>query len=502
MSEEPPPPTGEPQSPEPPAPAGAEAAGPVGDRAEAPVAGNAPETAPAEIPVDADGSETPVGMIAPEMAPDEGVDGEAPAESPSELAEPERADDRTPEPEDPEEREEPRSSRKSSPAAAVEGGDEETPIAGDDGNAPEPADAPAAAEEPPPSGESSPAEPVEGEGEEPAGAGENGHAPDGEATEASEPGAAPGKPPPGEPPPGEPSPAEAASEPGAESAPGPAPPAEATPADAPPPDESSSSLSSAGVPTAAPPGESAPPEEDAPPATAPGETPPKEAGQAERPTPAGETTVPDSLLAAIEALLFSHGEPVSAAKLAFALEEDPAPIEAALAALEERYAEPATGLRLARVAGGFQLTTRADLREVIERLLAPKREDALSESAVDALSVIAYRQPITVPELNELRGVNSQSVVSTLLRRRLIRSRGRKKVVGRPMLYGTTEEFLERFGLEGLDDLPELGELEPPGMMAPASPTPAPPAPAGESDRPDGDAAGPGLDDRARPESS
>ena len=242
-----------------------------------------------------------------------------------------------------------------------------------------------------------------------------------------------------------------------------------------------------------------PPEGDAGPAADAEAISPAEADPAAESPADDKARVPDSLLAAIEALLFSHGEPVSAAKLAFALEEDPARVEAAVAALEDRYAEPATGLRLARVAGGFQLTTRADLREVIERLLAPKREEALSESAVDALSVIAYRQPITVPELNELRGVNSQSVVSTLLRRRLIRSRGRKKVVGRPMLYGTTDEFLERFGLEGLDDLPELGELEPPGSAS-SSRTPTPPA--DESDRPDRDAADPGADDPAPPESS
>lgn len=232
------------------------------------------------------------------------------------------------------------------------------------------------------------------------------------------------------------------------------------------------------------------------PAEAPGEP-----VDAEAPVPAGEaepppdpdpgeeaeaTPIPDSLLAGVEALLFSHGEPVARQKLALALDEPPERIEAALATLETRWNAPVSGLRLARVAGGVQLTTRAELREVIERLLAPKRDDALSESALDALSVIAYRQPITLPELNELRGVNSQSVVSTLLRRRLVRSRGRKPVVGRPLLYGTTPEFLERFGLEGLDDLPELRELADPAA-APAEPAggsagsaedadPAPPA--------------------------
>lgn len=192
-------------------------------------------------------------------------------------------------------------------------------------------------------------------------------------------------------------------------------------------------------------------------APAGGDEPPPEPVPEEEAAP-----IPDSLLASVEALLFSHGEPVARQKLALALDEPPERIDAALAALEARWSAPASGLRLARVAGGVQLTTRAELREVIERLLAPKRDDALSESALDALSVIAYRQPITLPELNELRGVNSQSVVSTLLRRRLVRARGRKPVVGRPLLYGTTPEFLERFGLEGLDDLPELRELADP----------------------------------------
>ena len=224
------------------------------------------------------------------------------------------------------------------------------------------------------------------------------------------------------------------------------------------------------------------------------ETPGAPVGNAEAAAPAGgdeplpepvpgeeAAPIPDSLLAGVEALLFSHGEPVARGKLALALDEPPERIEAALAALEARWSAPASGLRLARVAGGVQLTTRAELREVIERLLAPKRDDALSESALDALSVIAYRQPITLPELNELRGVNSQSVVSTLLRRRLVRASGRKPVVGRPLLYGTTPEFLERFGLEGLDDLPELREL--------ADPT-APPARSASGSA--GNAEGPG----------
>lgn len=173
--------------------------------------------------------------------------------------------------------------------------------------------------------------------------------------------------------------------------------------------------------------------------------------------------VDERLVGAVEALLFSHGAAVTLERLATALEEEPAALSEALAALEARYAAPGCGLRLARVAGGFQLTTEGEWREAIERLLAPKREEALSEPALEALSVIAYRQPMTLPELNEIRGVNSQSVVGTLMKRRLVRARGRKPVVGRPLLYGTTKEFLERFGLDRLEDLPELGELSDPG---------------------------------------
>ena len=177
------------------------------------------------------------------------------------------------------------------------------------------------------------------------------------------------------------------------------------------------------------------------------------------------------LAAAVEALLFSHGAPVTPERLAKALETDGSVVQMALDELEVRYAHSGSGLRLARIAGGFQLTTRTEWREAIERLMAPKREQALTEPAIEALSVIAYRQPVTVPELNEIRGVNSHSVIATLMKHRLIRSRGRKQVVGRPLLYGTTKEFLERFELDRLEDLPKLREFE--DALAAAVPAPA-----------------------------
>lgn len=183
----------------------------------------------------------------------------------------------------------------------------------------------------------------------------------------------------------------------------------------------------------------------------------------------------EDLAAALEALLFSHGAPVAPAKLAEALGVETAAVGEAAGELEARLDARRSGLMLTRIAGGLQLTTREEWRGPIERLLAPRREEALSQAALEALSVIAYRQPLTLPELTDMRGVNSHSVVTTLLRQRLIRTRGRKRVVGRPLLYGTTRMFLERFGLDRIEDLPRLGELGDPV----AGRLPPPDAPAG-----------------------
>ena len=193
-----------------------------------------------------------------------------------------------------------------------------------------------------------------------------------------------------------------------------------------------------------------------------------EAARAEASGPAVDR---ERLAAAVEALLFSHGAPVTGERLAEVLDTGLKDVHAALDELEMRYAALESGLRLARIAGGFQLTTRVEWKGAIERLMAPKREQALTEAALEALSVIAYRQPITLPELNEIRGVNSHSVVTTLLKHRLVRSRGRKQVVGRPLLYGTTRDFLERFELDRLEDLPKLREFE--ESLASAAPLPA-----------------------------
>jgi segregation and condensation protein B len=163
--------------------------------------------------------------------------------------------------------------------------------------------------------------------------------------------------------------------------------------------------------------------------------------------------------ASIEALLYASSEPLSAKDLKKALPEAGDLVRPALDRLKELYALEGRGLQLVEVAGGFQITTRPEFHEVVSRLVESPKPARLSLQALETLAVIAYRQPITVPELLDLRGVRSASVVRTLLERKLVRIVGRKPVVGRPLLYGTSKEFLLRFGLKDLRDLPQLKDM-------------------------------------------
>ncbi len=131
----------------------------------------------------------------------------------------------------------------------------------------------------------------------------------------------------------------------------------------------------------------------------------------------------------------------------------------ALEELREDYSRDERGLQLIEVASGWQITTRPEYNDWVRELLDPKTPTRLSIQALETLSVIAYRQPVTLPEIIELRGVRSQGVVKTLLEKRLIRITGRKEVVGRPMLYGTTKQFLLHFGLKDLEELPQIEEF-------------------------------------------
>jgi segregation and condensation protein B len=163
--------------------------------------------------------------------------------------------------------------------------------------------------------------------------------------------------------------------------------------------------------------------------------------------------------ASIEALLYVSGGPLSLRELKKAIPEAGDQIKPALLELVEIYAREGRGLQIVEVAGGWQITTRPELHECVGRLFDTPKPARLSIQALETLAVIAYRQPITVPEIMELRGVRSASVVRNLLEKKLIKIVGRKNVVGRPLLYGTTKEFLLRFGLKGIKDLPQLKDM-------------------------------------------
>lgn len=162
----------------------------------------------------------------------------------------------------------------------------------------------------------------------------------------------------------------------------------------------------------------------------------------------------------VEALLFAASKPVSLDKLAEAAELPEEVVSEAVAALEAACAAPGRGVRLDRVAGGVRLVTRPEYDYPVRRLLGLDGRTKLSMAALETLAIVAYRQPVTGPEIAELRSVNSSSSIRTLLDRKLITTAGRKEVVGTPFLYKTTKEFMVHFGLKGLGDLPKPEELE------------------------------------------
>lgn len=186
----------------------------------------------------------------------------------------------------------------------------------------------------------------------------------------------------------------------------------------------------------------------------------------------------DHLKPIVEALIFASPEPLTPKALYRLLDGEPSEdVDAALAALRADYERPG-GLQIVEVAGGFQIVTRTELHEWVRKLFHERTTQKLSVQALETLAVIAYKQPITAPEIAEIRGVSSSGgVLSTLVERRLIKTVGRKPVVGRPFMYATTREFLERFGLNDLNDLPKVEEMsdalgfELPGGLV--EPTPA-----------------------------
>ena len=166
--------------------------------------------------------------------------------------------------------------------------------------------------------------------------------------------------------------------------------------------------------------------------------------------------------AALEAILFVTSEPLPRPQLLEVFDEDPREkVEAALEKVLRRYSDrPGHGVVVEDVAGGVRLVTRPDLSGYLRRFFEVSGSNRLSMAALETLAIIAYRQPITAPEIQELRGVSPAGVLKTLLNRRLIRIAGRKQVVGKPFIYATSREFLVHFGLNDVRDLPPLEEFE------------------------------------------
>jgi len=182
------------------------------------------------------------------------------------------------------------------------------------------------------------------------------------------------------------------------------------------------------------------------------------------------------LRAVVEALIFASPEPITPRTLYKLLaNESKEAVSAAVNELRLEYLER-PGLQMVEVAGGYQITTRPELHEWVRRLFHERSTQKLSVAALESLAVIAYKQPVTALEVTEIRGVNASGVLSTLLERNLIKIVGRKNVVGRPFMYGTTKEFLIRFGLKDLGDLPRIEDMadalgfDPPGGLIEQAP--------------------------------
>jgi segregation and condensation protein B len=167
------------------------------------------------------------------------------------------------------------------------------------------------------------------------------------------------------------------------------------------------------------------------------------------------------LKAALEAIIYAADEPATLEQLAAALGEDKMPVKAALDELIASYAAEDRGIEVRAVAGGYKMYTKPQHHDVVRRFIKSLRPPLrLSMPALETLAVIAYKQPVTVPEINDIRGVDCSGVIATLLDRKLVTTAGRKAVIGRPILYKTTKEFLLRFGLSDVGELPSMEEFE------------------------------------------
>src|SRR2546425_2253912 len=170
---------------------------------------------------------------------------------------------------------------------------------------------------------------------------------------------------------------------------------------------------------------------------------------------------PEELKGALEAIIYAADEPATVEQLTDAVGVEKTEVRAALDELVASYAIEERGVEIRAVAGGYKLYTKPQHHEVVRKFIKALRPPLrLTMPALETLAVIAYKQPVTLPEIHEIRGVNCAGVVKTLLEKRLLTTAGRKAVIGRPILYRTSKEFLLRFGLSDLDELPSLKEFE------------------------------------------
>jgi len=165
-------------------------------------------------------------------------------------------------------------------------------------------------------------------------------------------------------------------------------------------------------------------------------------------------------MAIIETLIFVSGEPLTVKTIADVLKEDRNVVEEAITVLAEQFNGRNGGLHLRELAGGWQIATRPQYHEHVRAFLKSRPSAKLSLASLETLAVIAYKQPVTVPEILEIRGVQSPSAIKTLLDKKLIVAKGRKDTVGHPMMYGTSKEFLIQFGLKDLSELPSMEDFQ------------------------------------------
>ena len=166
------------------------------------------------------------------------------------------------------------------------------------------------------------------------------------------------------------------------------------------------------------------------------------------------------VMAIAEAIVFVADEPITSKLLGEIIGENKETVQAAVEELQREYDERGGGLQIREIAGGWQIATRTQYHEEVRKFLKTRPSAKLSLAALETLAVIAYKQPVTVPEILEIRGVQSASAIKTLLEKRLIVTKGHKETVGRPMMYGTSKDFLIQFGLKDLSDLPSIEDFE------------------------------------------